>query len=217
MSLLHPHPLPQNEMDVVLQALVLVDLPQKQINFVLDPLVFVFVFVAVVVVVIYADFECLTRPINKCSKNPDQSSTQAYQHHEPSSFTIHVVGHKSRDPIEYRGSNCVTKFLEVLKELEIEIVGEVKANKPMNELTESEQCKFLDPKVCCHFCQKPCGDDRVKDHDHITGDYRGPAHSKCNIEEGKKNTRRYKIPVIFHNLKNYDGHLIIQNVGNHTS
>ena len=32
-----------------------------------------------------------------------------------------------------------------------------------------------------------------------------------------KNTRHYKIPVVFHNLKNYNGHLIIQNVGEHTS
>eukprot|EP01050_Picozoa_sp_SAG11_P064450 SAG11_NODE_44418_length_155_cov_105.892857_1_plen_51_part_11 len=29
--------------------------------------------------VIYADFECLTRPIQKCDKNPNESSTQAYQ------------------------------------------------------------------------------------------------------------------------------------------
>eukprot|EP01050_Picozoa_sp_SAG11_P019608 SAG11_NODE_3154_length_2644_cov_3.422004_5_plen_104_part_00 len=35
--------------------------------------------------------------------------------------------------------------------------------------------------------------------------YRGAAHSKCNLKEGKKNTKQYKIPVFFHNLKNYDG------------
>jgi hypothetical protein len=69
----------------------------------------------------------------------------------------------------------------------------------------------------CHFCKKPCGEDRVRDHDHITGEYRGMAHNFCNLEEGKKNTEHYKIPVVFHNLKNYDGHLIIQNVGDHTS
>eukprot|EP01050_Picozoa_sp_SAG11_P029037 SAG11_NODE_8012_length_1069_cov_146.385567_1_plen_322_part_10 len=87
----------------------------------------------------------------------------------------------------------------------------------MVPLTDVEQWRFDDPNVCCHFCQKPCGEDKVKDHDHLTGEYRGPAHSKCNLEEGKKNTRRYKIPVLFHNLKNYDGHLIIKHVGEHTS
>ena len=87
----------------------------------------------------------------------------------------------------------------------------------MDELTPKEKWNFKNPTGTCHFCKKPCGDDRVRDHDHITGKYRGRAHNKCNLEEGKKNTRRYKVPVIFHNLKNYDGHLIIQNVGEHTS
>ena len=37
------------------------------------------------------------------------------------------------------------------------------------------------------------------------------------MEEGKQNTRRYVIPVFFHNLKNYDGHLIIKSVGQYCS
>ena len=37
---------------------------------------------------------------------------------------------------------------------------------------------------------------KVRDHDHWTGQYRGAAHSGCNIALRK--TR--KIPVIFHNL-----------------
>jgi len=45
----------------------------------------------------------------------------------------------------------------------------------------------------------------VKDHDHITGNYRAPLHNSCNL--------RYRllknIPVFFHNLKNYDSHHII--------
>eukprot|EP01048_Picozoa_sp_COSAG05_P047272 COSAG05_NODE_28659_length_119_cov_171.400000_1_plen_39_part_11 len=37
------------------------------------------------------------------------------------------------------------------------------------------------------------------------------------MEEGKKRTRRYKIPVFFHNLKGYDGHLIVSEAGKFTS
>ena len=44
---------------------------------------------------------------------------------------------------------------------------------------------------------------------HITEKYRGSAHRDCNINL-KLN---HKIPVVFHNLKNYDSNLIIQELG----
>ena len=52
-------------------------------------------------------------------------------------------------------------------------------------------------------------DVKVRDHCHITGKYRGSAHRHSNINL-KLN---HKIPVAFHNLKNYDSHLIMQELG----
>ena len=49
---------------------------------------------------------------------------------------------------------------------------------------------------------------QVRDHCNFTGKYRGCAHSVCNLNYCIKH---FKIPVFFHNMKNYDGHLIIQN------
>ena len=62
----------------------------------------------------------------------------------------------------------------------------------------------------CHICEKELKNDRVRDHDHITGKYRGAAHSECNINYNYKNV---KIPVVFHNLRGYDSHLIMQEMG----
>ena len=52
-------------------------------------------------------------------------------------------------------------------------------------------------------------DVKVRDHCHITGKYRGSAQRDCNINV-KLN---HKIPVVFHNLKDCDSHLIIQELG----
>ena len=48
-------------------------------------------------------------------------------------------------------------------------------------------------------------DVKVRDHCHIIGKYRSSAHRDCNISV-KLN---HKIPIVFHNLKKYDSHLLI--------
>ena len=63
----------------------------------------------------------------------------------------------------------------------------------------------------CWTCDKHYIDNdvKVRDHCHITGKYSGSPHRDCNINL-KLN---HKIPVVFHNLKNYDSHLIMQELG----
>ena len=49
----------------------------------------------------------------------------------------------------------------------------------------------------------------VRDHCHTTGKYRGSTHRDFNI----KIEVNHKIPIIFHDLKNYDLHFIMQELG----
>ena len=44
------------------------------------------------------------------------------------------------------------------------------------------------------------------DHDHVTGYYIGAAHDLCN----RQRKVIYDVPVFFHNLRGYDGHLIVK-------
>ena len=73
---------------------------------------------------------------------------------------------------------------------------------------DNEDFKY---STICWICDNSYVDNNVKgrNHCHITGKYRGSAHRDCNI-----NLKLYKkIPVVFHNLKNYDSHLIMQELG----
>jgi hypothetical protein len=76
------------------------------------------------------------------------------------------------------------------------------------QITKAEEEDFKRCKKC-HICNRNFGESelKVRDHDHITGKYRGAAHKKCNIDYF---SNRY-VPVVFHNLRGYDGHLIIKN------
>ncbi|XP_012214949.2 uncharacterized protein [Linepithema humile] len=81
----------------------------------------------------------------------------------------------------------------------------------MADLTREESEEFRNA-VTCHVCEKPLTayDTRVRDHCHLTGRYRGAAHSSCNLNYIDSDV----IPVIFHNLSGYDAHFIIKDVAN---
>ena len=58
----------------------------------------------------------------------------------------------------------------------------------------------------CYICNQKIK-DKIRYHCYITGEYRGSAYEQCN-----KISR--KIPIIFHNLEDYDGHLIFRELNN---
>ena len=85
-------------------------------------------------------------------------------------------------------------------------------NKPL-KMTKEDEEEFEKAKEC-HICDKKYTekDIRVRAHCHITGKYRGSAHQDCNLKL-RINPEEIKIPVIFHNLRGYDSHFIMQEIG----
>ena len=72
-------------------------------------------------------------------------------------------------------------------------------------MTEEEEHLFQQSNYCWIYKKIIDNEDeKVRDHCHITGKFKGSAHWDCNINFQLTK----KIPVIFHNLKGYDSHLI---------
>ena len=66
----------------------------------------------------------------------------------------------------------------------------------------------------CHICGEKYTDKdvHIRDHCHSTGKFRGSAHQECNLKLRIK-PDDIKIPVIFHNLRGYDSHFTMQQIG----
>ena len=89
------------------------------------------------------------------------------------------------------------------------------SGEPMKKLSPQEEKTYNLAKKCW-ICEKPFRKEdnlkKVRDHDHITGNYRGPAHSICNLQLRIK-PEEFKLPIRFHNLGKFDAHLISQAMG----
>ena len=74
-----------------------------------------------------------------------------------------------------------------------------------NFIMSEEEEQFESSNICWNFVKLIDDDDeKVRDDYHVTGKFRGAAHWKCDINlQLTKN-----VPVIFHNLRDFDSHLI---------
>ena len=169
--------------------------------------------------IIYADTEALIKEMQNCDPNPQNSYTKKYQKHEPISFFYYI---KSFDDNvyesklrKYTGEDAMEKFVEWIEEDVKDI-----ANIPDVEMIfGSDELKQFNDATKCWICNEEFDDtadekgyrknEKVKDHCHYTGRFRGAAHNSCNLKYKKPKF----IPVVFHNLSGYDSHLFIKNLG----
>ena len=162
---------------------------------------------------IYADLECLLEKMSTCQNDPNKSSTTKINKHTPSGYSIftNCSFDESKNKISYyKRDDCVKKFCKDLREYSTKIINYAK--KKMISLIKEEKIHYSKQKVC-YICKKEFDNNynnkkqqKVSDHCHYTGKYRGAAHNICTL--------RYKvpkeIPVVFHNGSTYDYHFIIK-------
>lgn len=153
---------------------------------------------------IYADFECILEKKNK--PLPSSEYSHITKEHKPFSVGYYLkcsYDDKLSKYNAYRGENCADWFIKEL----VGIVNEFE-NKTNNiirmNLSDNDQ-KVFNSALVCHICKESFQNSNIKVRDHfrLTGKFRGAVHQVCNLNY--KNTS--SLPVVFHNLTNYDGHL----------
>ncbi|XP_051161514.1 uncharacterized protein LOC127281705 [Leptopilina boulardi] len=160
--------------------------------------------------VIYADCECLLNPVED---QESTSNTEVIQQHEVFSIGYYVKCSYDDSLSGYYscpvGADPAKWFAQELKQLAEKVDTIIKNPIPMDKLTPDEIEAFVDATIC-HICEGQFSphEKKVRDHSHLTGKYRGPAHEKCNLNYQDSRV----IPVVFHNLSGYDAHFIIKDI-----
>ena len=162
--------------------------------------------------VFYGDFESFTEKIDPTDVeyNDQESYTKKYQKHKPSGFCLYISyrGGFYKKPFVYTGENVAEEFCKRLEIETKEIYNKYFKNTTPLKMTRDELDKY-EKSNTCHICEKAIDNDKVIDHDHLTGKFVGAAHQSCNLNFKEPTF----IPVVFHNLSGYDAHLFIKQLG----
>ena len=136
---------------------------------------------------IYADFESLIKPMDSCDPDPNHSYTKKYQKHEPISFSYYIKcfdnslckeifnddtkrkqlkGYTKTKPED---PDVIDVFIKWLED-DVKYIANIEPKKMIFTKEEEKQFNITSD---CWICGEELGNDRVRDHCHYTGRYRG--------------------------------------------
>ncbi|XP_052806652.1 uncharacterized protein LOC128235904 [Mya arenaria] len=166
--------------------------------------------------VIYADFETVNRKLHTCAPNPKQSATTPTTKLEVCGFGYKVVCEDeqyTKPSVIYRGEDAGKQLIEHLLREQDSIQNILSTVEPM-QITEEHDNLIENATHCCLCKQRFTMYDKnynriVRHHNHLTGKIIGPACNACHLS-----CKQAKfIPVIFHNLRNFDAHILCEHLG----
>ena len=106
----------------------------------------------------------------------------------------------------------MSRFYTSIKNIYPGLIDELNDNlKPLIRTPLVER-QFQEASECIICLKRLEKHSAVRDHDHFTGEFRGAAHSTCNLEREVPK----KVPIFFHNLRNFDAHLLFSGLTSNT-
>ena len=163
---------------------------------------------------VYADFEAMNVPVaEQKDKKGDLKNTQALTEHVGCSAGYLITERRDGEVRVYARANYVGEdpagwLIAKLQGHLQKIRQKIQDGARPPRLTAREEDEFQ-AADCCHICRGALNADSVRDHDHLTGKFRGAAHNACNLQ-WRLDPKRYKLPIFFHNLRGYDSHLLVK-------
>ena len=158
------------------------------------------------------DIECLLEKKDTCQNNPEKSYTEKKAKHTPSGYSLVTCCSfdKSKNERKYcRGKDCMEKLCNDFRDKAMKII--IYEKKEVIPLTNEVKESYEKQKNCYIYEKEFCTDknkekefklhQKVRDHYHYTGKYRGAANSICN---------GLYLPVVFYNHSTNDNHFIIK-------
>ena len=97
---------------------------------------------------------------------------------------------------------------------ESETISEILSQQiPLSDMTDDDRRRHRAATTCVN-CNGPFTHHnyKVRHHCHVTGQYLFPTCNNCNLQlkPPKCKDNKYFLPIIFHNLTNYDAHYVIK-------
>jgi len=171
--------------------------------------------------ILYIDFETFQTP---------STDEKCIAEHVPSGFScvkVSRIDDEKFEPYTYSGPNVLTEFYKHIYDEQDIICKKLSINQPMLSMTEAEKTEY-DSATTCQNCRKSFDPNvriKAKHHCHTTGRFLGAVCSVCNLQlkYRKKRSRcddwndKFFLPVVAHNMKGYDSHLILKGYEQHAS
>ena len=103
--------------------------------------------------------------------------------------------------IVFKGDDCVNKFIKWVFRQQQQINTVIKEHFSKELIMSTQDEEIYNNSQICWICNEEL---------HITGKFRGAVQNQCNL----KLKIPKKLPIIFHNLEVYDGHIIFKELKN---